>query len=88
MWHWACLCRTCNLSSREIREQNTAFDISLIENLSDIAVELMQGSLTVVKPRTDSVYVPKKRRVGGRKLIEAFIELGESPQSDSGSGSP
>ena len=81
----ACLCRTCDLSSRESRENNTALDILLIEILSDIAVELMQESLTVVRPKTESVCVPKKRRVRGRELIEAFNELGESPQSDSGS---
>ena len=81
----ACLCRTCDLSSRENREQNTAFDFLLIEILGDIAVELMQESLTVVKAKTESVNVPKKRRVRGRELIEAFKEIGESPQSDSGS---
>ena len=38
-----------------------------------------------MKPKTESVCVPKKRPVRGRELIEAFNELVESPQSDSGS---
>ena len=80
----ACLCRTCRIRKNETQFLDEAFDILLVDVISnvidEILTEIESETLIVCRP-----ILPPKKKLRGRKLIEKVNELISSPQSDDGS---
>ena len=79
-----CLCRTCEVRTKEKVRQKTAFDLILETLVFDLCTETLAELADELDAKT-CVRAPKRRRIKSRELVEQFNDLTRSPLSCDGS---